>query len=276
MFLLWWKMAMMVVLAAVLLTYGVSPGIAMARESGAVVGENSVLPLDMAENSVDDMYNGCEKEMMKVEKEYLQNEKNNNPNFTRVWDSQEKEVRIPIKKTLTKEALKKYHIVAIRTYTERGVYLDFNAAVRTQGPQYNTTFRYHALHFLLTTAIQARAKKDKQCFTVYRRVKVSFSQDVENKEIRFGSFTSTSLGNYSDANTFGDKSCFEIFTCMGADISPFSKYEKESEVLIPPYEVFNVVEINNRSMQPDLPCEVVYKVESTGYVSKLNCALFPK
>ena len=28
-FLLWWKMAMMVVLAAVLLTYGVSPGIAM-------------------------------------------------------------------------------------------------------------------------------------------------------------------------------------------------------------------------------------------------------
>ena len=64
---------------------------------------------------------------------------------------------------------------------------------------------------------------------------------------------------------------------MGADFSLYSKLENQAEVLIPPYEVFKVVEIKKRStMQPDLPCEVVYKVKSTGYVSKLNCALFTK
>ncbi|XP_039658020.1 ecto-ADP-ribosyltransferase 5-like [Perca fluviatilis] len=255
-------MAMMVVLAAVLLTYGVSPGIARVGKS--------VFPLDMAENSVDDMYNGCEEEMKKKVTTYLQNEKNNNPNFKEVWDSSEKIIHTKSTKELTKDQL-----VAIYSYTSDKVYCDFNAAVRTQGPQYNTTFRYHALHFLLTTAIQAlRAKKKKKkCLTVYRRVNVYFRQDVKNKEFRFGSFTSASLGDYLNA-MFGDKSCFKIFTCTGANISRYSKFRKEREVLIPPYEVFKVVAIKKRSMQPGLPCEVVYKVKSTkDYVSKLNCAL---
>ncbi|XP_039659719.1 NAD(P)(+)--arginine ADP-ribosyltransferase 1-like [Perca fluviatilis] len=271
-------MAMMVILAAVLLTYGVSPGIAMeAGKFGAVAGKNSVLQLDMAENSVDDMYFGCKNKMKKRVTEDLKNEKNNNPNFTEVWDRSEKEVHWSIWKRFT-EVLTKKQIVAIRTYTDEGVYGDFNAAVRTQGPEYNTTFGYHALHFLLTTAIQdIRAKKKEQCLTGYRKVDKYFSENVENKSIRFGSFTSTSQGRYLNAKKFGNKSCFEIFTCMGADISPYSKVKYEAEVLIPPYEVFKVVEIKKRStMQPNLPCEVVYKVKSTGYVSKLNCALFTK
>ncbi|XP_028434731.1 ecto-ADP-ribosyltransferase 4-like [Perca flavescens] len=267
-------MAMMVVLAAVLLTYGVSTGIAMeAGKSGAVAGNNSVLPLDMAENSVDDMYFGCKKQMKKRVTKDLENEKNNNPNFTRVWDRSENEVHWPIwKKVLTKN-----QVVAIRTYTDEDVYGDFNAAVRTQGPWYNDTFGYHAFHFLLTTAIQdIGAKKKKQCLTGYRKVDKYFSDNVENKSIRFGSFTSASQHDYLNAKKFGNKSCFEIFTCMGADISRYSKLKYEAEVLIPPYEVFKVVKIEKRSMQPDLPCEVVYKVNSTGYVSKLNCDLFPK
>ncbi|XP_039658019.1 GPI-linked NAD(P)(+)--arginine ADP-ribosyltransferase 1-like [Perca fluviatilis] len=273
-------MAVMVVLAAVLLTYGVSTRIAMAGKFGAVAwakaGENSVLPLDMAENSVDDSYSGCEDIMKQKVTQYLQNEKNKDKNFKEVWDSSEKIFYTKFKKWFTK-VLKKDQLVAIYSYTSDKVYRDFNNAVRTQGPQYKTTFGYHALHFLLTTAIQAeRAFEKKQCLTGYRRVNVYFRQDVENKSIRFGSFTSASQGRYA-SEAFGDKSCFEIFTCMGADISRYSKYPEEREVLIPPYEVFNVVEIKKRStMQPNLPCEVVYKVRSTGYVSKLNCALFMK
>ncbi|XP_077075160.1 ecto-ADP-ribosyltransferase 5-like [Siphateles boraxobius] len=271
-------MAMMVVLAAVLLTYGVSTGIAMeAGKSGAVAGENCVLPLDMAENSVDDKYNGCEKEMEKEVPKYLQNEKNKDKNFKDAWDSSEKAVH---KKT---RSLSKYQIVAIYYYTsgKGDAYRDFNAAVRIQRPQYKTTFGYHALHFLLTTAIQAkRAFDEKQSneklsYTGYRRVDKSFSQDVKNTQFRFGSFTSASLGDYGK-KLFGDKSCFEIFTCMGADVSLYSKFENEREVLIPPYEVFKVVDIKKRSPKlPDLPCEVVYEVKSTEtYVSNLNCALF--
>ncbi|XP_031161799.2 ecto-ADP-ribosyltransferase 5-like [Sander lucioperca] len=265
-------MAMMVVLAAVLLTYGVSPGIAMkAGGSGAVAGKNSVLPLDMAENSVDDMYDGCKQEMKEMVATYLENEKNKNPFFKRVWDSSEK------KKQIKNKILDKDQIVAIYYYIfgEDNAYLNFNGKVRTQGPQYKTEFGYHALHFLLTTAIQAlRASKEDKCLTVYRRVNEYFSQDVQNKEIRFGSFTSASLGDYGKAERFGDKSCFKIITCMGADVSNYSKFQNKREVLIAPYEVFKVVKIERPTTKS--PCEVVYTVKHTRNYSKLNCALFPR
>ncbi|XP_056123113.1 ecto-ADP-ribosyltransferase 5-like [Rhinichthys klamathensis goyatoka] len=278
-------MAMMVVLAAVLLTYGLSTGIAMETgKSGAVTearaGENSVLPLDMAENSVDDMYNTCDVKMKERVKEDLENEKNKDKTFKEVWDSSEKVVHEKFKNV---KYLGKDQIVAIYYYTsgKDDAYRNFNAAVRTQRHQYETTFGYHALHFLLTTAIQVerafeeKLKKKKLCLTGYRRVDEYFNQDVKNTKFRFGSFTSASLGNYGK-KLFGDKSCFEIFTCMGADVSLYSKFENEKEVLIPPYEVFKVVEIKKR-VGSELPCEVVYKVKSTETpVSNLNCALFPK
>jgi len=61
-----------------------------AGETDSVAGGNSVLPLDMAEDSVDDMYDGCEDGMKKKVPEYLRNEKNNNTKFKEVWDSHEK------------------------------------------------------------------------------------------------------------------------------------------------------------------------------------------
>uniref|UniRef100_A0A8C9YY89 NAD(P)(+)--arginine ADP-ribosyltransferase n=1 Tax=Sander lucioperca TaxID=283035 RepID=A0A8C9YY89_SANLU len=183
------------------------------------------------------------------------------------------------KKQIKNKILDKDQIVAIYYYIfgEDNAYLDFNDKVRTQGPQYKTEFGYHALHFLLTTAIQAlRASKEDKCLTVYRRVNEYFSQDVQNKEIRFGSFTSASQGDYSKAERFGDKSCFKIITCMGADISNYSKFQNEREVLIPPYEVFKVVKIERSTMKQKLPCEVVYTVKHTRNDSKLNCAFFPR
>ncbi|KAG1926491.1 NAD(P)(+)--arginine ADP-ribosyltransferase 2-like [Pimephales promelas] len=230
----------------------------------------------MAEDSVDDMYDGCEDEMKKKVPEYLRNEKNKNPTFKKVWDSQEKRMNKKGKKGQQKD-----QIVAIRTYIDKsGVYLDFNNAVRTQGPQYKTTFGYHALHFLLTTAIKDKAKREKRCLTCYRRVNVAFSRDVKNKEIRFGSFNSASQGDYANESQFGKKSCFEIFTCMGVDISSVSQYENEREVLIPPYEVFKVVEITYSSMEPDLPCDVVYKSDlndaevTRGQVKMFGCWMY--
>ncbi|KAI3372974.1 hypothetical protein L3Q82_023413, partial [Scortum barcoo] len=40
----------------------------------------------MAENSVDDMYRGCEDKMSEMAKKYLTKEKNENQNFTDAWD----------------------------------------------------------------------------------------------------------------------------------------------------------------------------------------------
>ncbi|XP_030285690.1 ecto-ADP-ribosyltransferase 5-like isoform X2 [Sparus aurata] len=232
----------------------------------------------MAPDSVDDTYDGCKEQMKsKVLKEFLENEKNRDVNFKKAWEMAWKQKEKPHSIALGRE-----QAVAINVYTRETpkVYLDFNQAVRTQKSEYKTTFKYHTLHFFLTDALQtlsAKSSNAEKCLTVYRRTKCNFSQDVLNKEIRFGSFTSSSLGDYPSSVKFGDKSCFKIVTCFGADITEYSVLNgHEREVLIPPYEVFKVTAIQMRSKQEDLPCEVVYTVKSTRKTSNTNCAFFPK
>ncbi|KAI3372950.1 hypothetical protein L3Q82_023390 [Scortum barcoo] len=254
--------------------YGVFPGSA-TQPAGAV--ENTVLPLDMAENSVDDMYNNCTDQMSKMAKKYLTKEKNENQNFTDAWDEGEQYYN---EKWNGSKELGKEQIVALYAYTSGKVYREFNAAVRNQSCQYNSTFGYHALHFYLTVAVQDLKAKEKDlgknCTTSFRRTKRSFDQNVLNTEIRFGSFASSSKNQSINAETFGDKSCFNIITCYGAEIANFSKYPNEEEVLIPPYEVFHVTDIQNKTENEHLPCDVVYTLKSTRTLSKLNCALVKK
>nr|XP_033472811.1 ecto-ADP-ribosyltransferase 5-like [Epinephelus lanceolatus] len=264
--------------AAVLLTYGVSTGIAMDPKAGAgpSAGAEKSLKLDMAPDSVDDMYDSCKDEMYPKLQKYLENEKKTNQTFKKAWESSEQYQQNH--KNLKPPNMKEQHIVAIHCYTnnENKVYLDFNTAVRTQGPKYNSTFRYHALHFLLTDAIQTLKGEEKvPCVTVYRRTRSTFKQDV-NTEIRFGSFISTSMGQYAN-KSYGETTCFKIETCFGADISSYSAHTDEREVLIPPYEVFKVVGVKKSPMHKDLPCEVEYELKSTNKpVSNLNCALIKK
>ncbi|XP_019113465.2 erythroblast NAD(P)(+)--arginine ADP-ribosyltransferase-like isoform X2 [Larimichthys crocea] len=264
-------MAVMAIWAVVLISYGFSTGIALDSETGS----DDVLPLDMAPNSVDDMYDGC-KENIKVQTEYLQDEKNKDMIFKNAWDEAEQHNR----KLYGSNELKKEEIIAIYVYTLSGdeLYADFNNAVRSQKSEYKTTFGYHALHFYLTSALQKldeeQKAKGRECLTSYRGVDKKFSQDVSGKEFRFGSFTSSSAG-YKIAIAFGRKSCFKIETCYGADISLYSKFPDEKEVLIPPYEVFKVIKIEKRSEEKSLPCEVVYEVQSTRKtLSNMNCALY--
>nr|XP_020444402.1 ecto-ADP-ribosyltransferase 5-like [Monopterus albus] len=270
-------MEKMAVWASILIIYGLSTGTAM---HSAAHGSNHKLPLDMAENSVDDMYNGCEKQMKDKVKTYLDNEKNSNQDFKQAWSDAEQyynEKWKPKPKKKHPTPLQKEQIMAIYVYTinKPQIYLDFNKACRSERYHYTTKFRYHALHFYLTNALQILKQEKKECNTSYRRVDAYFSTEVLNKEIRFGSFTSSSWGDYPSPEKFGNKSCFNITTCYGADISRYSRVgELEREVLIPPYEVFKVIEI--QKMESGDPCKVVYTLRSTSTCSNLNCALFTK
>ncbi|XP_074553415.1 NAD(P)(+)--arginine ADP-ribosyltransferase 1-like isoform X2 [Halichoeres trimaculatus] len=241
----------------------------------------------MAPNAVDDMYSGCKDKMeYRVKKEHLLNERNRDKNFTLAWSEAEKYYnkkwkRHKGKRPSSSSSLGKEQVMALYVYSldKPRVYLSFNNAVRTQKSEYKTTFRYHSLHFFLTDALQtlsARKPGDERCVKGYRRANSYFSQDVLNKAVRFGSFTSSSMGWYPSSGRFGNKSCFEIITCFGADVSLYSKLgESEREVLIPPYEVFKVTKVERRSEQKSLPCEVVYRLKSMGKpLSTLNCALF--
>ncbi|XP_036001835.1 ecto-ADP-ribosyltransferase 5-like [Fundulus heteroclitus] len=271
-------MAMLAIWTAVLLLFGLCTPPSLGDEEDCY-------PLDMAPNSVDDMYNGCEDKMKGIIEPLLNKEQREE--FKDAWSAAQNyyKRKIVYYTTLYKlksllsntPKLKKKEIMAVHAYTLEtpALYSKFNVAVRTQKSDYKTeTFKYHAVHFFLTMALRS-LNHDLKCVTSYRRTKCNFKTAI-NSEIRFGAFTSSTEGSYPPAE-FGEKSCFEIYTCFGADISKFSKFPQEKEVLIPPYEVFKVKDIKKRSATNSLPCDVVYKLESTKEPhSNLNCALAKK
>ncbi|XP_044047669.1 GPI-linked NAD(P)(+)--arginine ADP-ribosyltransferase 1-like [Siniperca chuatsi] len=226
------------------------------------------IPLSMAEDSVDDMYFGCNQAMFKIVKnKYLEEEKNMRP-FKDAWKEEEKCAEENLKKRAAK-ALTKDHMQAICVYTSDRVYKEFNDAVRTKGSFYSSTFQFHSLHFLLTSAVQI-LNRDFYCHNTYRRTNVKFTGKV-NQLIRFGSFASSSYR--TDLIDFGNETCFKTKTCSGAFLKNYSKYKEEEEVLIPPYETFKITDIINgqRKIQGLEDCKVVYVLESAGAKSTQNC-----
>ncbi|CDQ94636.1 unnamed protein product [Oncorhynchus mykiss] len=254
-------------------TLGVDSKMVHLRQPGL----SSSITLDMVPNSVDDMYKGCIKEMGKKVKEYLPNETNTGGIFEQAWTKAETCASNKYKSVNNKlHKLSYNHIRAICAYTggQIEIYPVFNEAVRTSRYEYTTSFQFHSLHFLLTDAIRILKLKQNTCHTTYRRTNMEFSGEV-NKEIRFGLFASSSF--LKNLTHFGEKSCFEIETCFGADLKSFpslGNYEKE--VLIPPYEVFKVTAVLKKENDKNLWCDVVYKLKSIKTLSNLNCKIFNK
>ncbi|XP_029604669.1 ecto-ADP-ribosyltransferase 5-like [Salmo trutta] len=255
-------------------TLGVDSKMVHLRQTGL----NSRIPLDMVSDSVDDMYEGCNKKMGRKVKEYLRNEINTGGIFEQAWANAQncasKKYRSDNNK---KEKLSYNHIKAICAYTggQPKIYPAFNQAVRTNKTEYTTSFQFHSLHFLLTDAIRILKLKQKNCHTTYRRTNMEFDGKV-NKVIRFGFFASSSLDK-EISKIFGDKSCFEITTCFGAELKSFPVLgNHEKEVLIPPYEVFKVTDVLKKENDRNLWCDVVYKLKSINTLSKLNCKIFNK
>ncbi|XP_067438132.1 ecto-ADP-ribosyltransferase 4-like isoform X4 [Thunnus thynnus] len=241
---------------------------------------SSSFPLDIGCEAVDDKYDGCDKEMKdKVEKKYFKKE--NKKIFKDVWTKCSK------KEYSEDEALTKNHMQAICAYTsnsgkkanDKKLYDEFNKAVRTGRKLYDSSFKFkfHFLHYWLTTAIQIlnRNQKKQDCQITYRKTDVEFTGKV-NDIIRFGAFASSS--KEKDLGDFGNKTCFEIETCSGAYLGNYSEVPDEEEVLIPPYETFKITDIfEGRGKYKDLKdCEKVFVLKSVGEVSNLNCKLAPK
>ncbi|XP_016149270.1 NAD(P)(+)--arginine ADP-ribosyltransferase 1-like [Sinocyclocheilus grahami] len=246
---------------------------ALGQDHRAAV-EGQIFSLDMALNSVDDQYKGCREKMADlVETKYMKQEMSNpKSKFAIAWKLAEKKYKTP------GENLTKNHSIAIYVYTNSGfgVHKEFNEADRNDKNRYkNETYKWYSLHFLLTDAIQILKKTQKKCYSTYRGTNLKFIQNVQNKKVRFGSFTSSSM-NRNKTKFFGNVSCFEIYTCEGADLTKYSKLPREREVLIPPYETFKVTAVRTRRGQKDLWCDTVFTLKSSGKRSDLNCALFKK
>uniref|UniRef100_A0A8C8S922 NAD(P)(+)--arginine ADP-ribosyltransferase n=1 Tax=Pelusios castaneus TaxID=367368 RepID=A0A8C8S922_9SAUR len=206
-------------------------------------------PLDMALSSFDDQYKECIP-MMEAELGALNHtEFASNRNYAEAWLEaaamwKERKDYIYMPRDFKPE-----FAIAILAYTSQGplqkqpLHQVFNAAVREAGRTqdfYLNYFNFKTLHFLLTRALQVlKASESTKCHQVYRGIRgISFQSEIR-KPVRFGHFTSTSLKNES-ALHFGQDTFFSIKTCYGVNVKNFSFFPGEEEVLIPPYEKFQV------------------------------------
>ncbi|KAM4750123.1 LOW QUALITY PROTEIN: erythroblast NAD(P)(+)--arginine ADP-ribosyltransferase-like [Anableps anableps] len=196
-------------------------------------------PVDMAENSIDDMYSTCATKMeAKVNKTYFKKEINDIL-FLNNWTAAENCAKRKKQREAGDEALTRDHMQAICVYSAGGqadFYKAFSDAVRIKRKQYGSSFPFHSLHFWLTRAIQI-LKNNNECCTTFHRTTTKFTGEV-NREIRFGTFASSS--KLLNLFQFGHTTCYKFTTCYGAYLKKYPKLGEEEEVLIPPCEKFKI------------------------------------
>ncbi|XP_063013134.1 erythroblast NAD(P)(+)--arginine ADP-ribosyltransferase-like [Melospiza melodia melodia] len=236
--------------------------LAMAMATTAV----DAIPLDMAPDSFDDQYQGCGTKMIAELPALNNSEFQQNPLFAQAWlkATAEWQSRGSPLSPLSSPA----QAIALMAYTMNELYREFNAAVRTAGhssQEYRDNFQFKTLHFLLTQAlVTLRQAQNGQCHRVYRGVSMYRFEAEPGNIVRFGQFSSASQSE-EIANSFGSATVFEVYTCHGAEIGEFSKYPNEKEVLIPPYETFQVIKVRQEGERARI------ELHSKGTFSNYTC-----
>uniref|UniRef100_A0A8C4RKS4 NAD(P)(+)--arginine ADP-ribosyltransferase n=1 Tax=Erpetoichthys calabaricus TaxID=27687 RepID=A0A8C4RKS4_ERPCA len=204
------------------------------------------------EDSYDDDYKGCfQQREMQIKKGYLSCEMKHNWALKHAWDKAWAYWSYQIPPKLDRDTA-----TAVTAYTSNSLFSQLNSAV--EGGTHKVTNGYfRSMHLLLTKAIQIL--RPGNCITTYRGINV-FIPLKKGEMFRFGRFASSTT-IWHIAQGFGLKMFFIIRTCYGANIAPYSLYKSESEVLIPPYEVFTVTSfqiVHVGVICSHLACDVVY------------------
>ncbi|KAM6211197.1 GPI-linked NAD(P)(+)--arginine ADP-ribosyltransferase 1 [Sarcoramphus papa] len=227
--------------------------------------------LDMAPTSFDDQYRGCRRMMEEELEELNRTEFANNSIYAKAWTLAAAEWRSRWGHVPQPPALQPEQAVALLAYTLQGpLHQAFNAAVREAGRsrgEYLGTFHFKALHFLLSEALRIlRDARPRRCHRVYRGVQGIRFTAQHRQSVRFGQFTSTSLRNES-TRPFGQDTFFSVETCYGVPIRDFSFFPEEEEVLIPPFESFEVTDVNRDGDR------ALIQLRSQAALSTYNCEL---
>ncbi|XP_039425766.1 erythroblast NAD(P)(+)--arginine ADP-ribosyltransferase-like [Corvus cornix cornix] len=232
--------------------------LAMTMATAAI----EVVPLDMAQNSFDDQYQGCGPAMAAALPALNRSEFQQNPLFAEVWANATAKWQ---EKGSCVSYLPSDQAIALMAYTMDDLHEQFNAAVRKAGSsprEYRDNFHFKALHFLLTDALATL--RGQKCYDVFRGVSNKQFKAQRGQKVRFGQFASTSLSK-AVAQRFGTDTVFQVHTCHGGYIQRFSCFSFEKEVLIPPFETFEVTNVTQ-----DKKGEWI-QLRSTGTLSNYNC-----
>ncbi|XP_078062490.1 NAD(P)(+)--arginine ADP-ribosyltransferase 2-like [Mustelus asterias] len=214
---------------------------------------NAPIELNMEENSAAFWFSQTEAQD-KIASEDLEEELKGN-GFENAWTAAKNKWN----GTLPPKGLRKEHMIAVSYYTHSGgKYALFNKEIAKYGDisTYNENFSYKSSQYLLTVALQ-RLKTGSNQSLVSRGTKQPHS-GKKGKEMRFGKFASTSLRS-SVASGFGTGTFFQLNTTYGALIAEYSFNETHKEVLVPPYEKFEIVSAEGSGGR----CK--FKLRSRGY-----------
>ncbi|NXC38444.1 NARE ribosyltransferase, partial [Penelope pileata] len=243
---------------------------ASAASSKRDLGPVRELALDMAPGTFDDQYQGCT-HMMEAELEELNRTEFTNKVYAEGWRNAVVEWRNRWGRAAHPPVLRREQATAMLAYTMEGdLYHQFNTATRVGGSSrqhYLHSFPFKTLHFLLSQALRTlRESQPQSCHQVYRGVRGTRFTAQQGKSVRFGQFTSSSL-HKKVAESFGQDTFFSVETCYGVPIKDFSTFPGEDEVLIPPFEHFNVTNFTYHEGR------TLIQLRSQGKNSTYNCEL---
>ncbi|XP_006200069.2 ecto-ADP-ribosyltransferase 4 [Vicugna pacos] len=230
------------------------------------------IDFDLAPNSFDDQYQGCKQQVMDelIQGDYFTKELEARRDYRKVWQFTHV-TWLNQAKALPKN-MTTAHALAILVYSSNNtVRSDFASAMASAAgspQQYEHSFHFKYLHYYLTLAIQLLRnetvrRNDPLCYEVHHEMKDVYLEAHRGATIRFGQFLSTSLLR-EEARKSGNQTLFTILTCLGAPVQDVSL---KKEVLIPPYELFKVI---NTSYHPRGNW---LQLQSTGNLSTYNCQL---
>ncbi|NXB11293.1 NAR1 ribosyltransferase, partial [Cnemophilus loriae] len=227
------------------------------------------VPLDMAPAAFDDQYRGCGRAMTRALPALNRSELQQSGHFAEGWALAAAEWRV---RASPRSPLSPAQATALLAYTAPvPLHRTFNEAVRAagrSGREYRDSFHFKVLHFLLTDALATlRGARGPRCHRVFRGVRGVRFEARRGRGVRFGHFASASLRNESSWS-FGTDTVFRVHTCQGAAIREFSFFPHEDEVLIPPFETFEVTGVTNVTKEGD---KVRIELRSTGTFSNYNC-----
>ncbi|NXK19565.1 NRT2 ribosyltransferase, partial [Arenaria interpres] len=232
------------------------------------LGPIKKMKLDMAPTSFDDQYQGCGHQMDKKLGKLHQMELSKNKVYAHYWPLAAAEWQKRAPYVPKPPALRAEHAVALLAYSRNGsLYKTFNAAVREAGrsrKEYLYKFHFKTLHYLLTQALKILRKAQPNCYHVYRGNRNIHFTAKRHDSIRFGQFASTSFVKET-AMFFGQDTFFSVYTCHGFPIRNFSFFPNVNEVLVPPYERFEVTNIGKHGNSTHI------QLRAKGTYSKYNC-----
>ncbi|XP_058687785.1 GPI-linked NAD(P)(+)--arginine ADP-ribosyltransferase 1-like [Poecile atricapillus] len=142
----------------------------------------------------------------------------------------------------------------------------FHAATRHAGissREYRDGFHFKALHFLLSEALR-RLWDPRRCHRGFRGFGDVWLDAWPGRAVRFGQFMVTSLSP-EVAQGQGNVTLLQVNTCHGAIIQNFSYNPGEQQLLVPPFETFQVTKVTREGKS------VRIHLKSTGTFSTYNC-----